>query len=196
MIELLETAFTCADPRQYGDNNENLQLPNASNIAFEAGVEDNRDLSLLIKACWSQAETFTGRMYRDTLTGKVIIRVSAPHSFVWPRYPFPDAITVEHLQNGSWVTDSAEYVPEVGMIDLHPHTLYRLTQVGTVAASPVSESVGRAVTNLTLYQLIHSPQRREFKSQSAGDSSLTRENLMGLFYGSGAGVLLASEVRK
>ena len=50
--------------------------------------------------------------------------------------------------------------------------------------------------NLAVYQLIQQPARREFKSQTMQDTTVTREAMMGVLYGSGAGALLASEVRK
>ncbi|MEO0939876.1 MAG: hypothetical protein AAFY38_17125 [Pseudomonadota bacterium] len=52
-----------------------------------------------------------------------------------------------------------------------------------------------AVRCLALYQLIQSPSRREFRTVTAGDSQLTRESLGPLFKMSGAGILLASEVK-
>ena len=54
--------------------------------------------------------------------------------------------------------------------------------------------VTEAVRNLALYQLIHSPARREFRTIQAADSTLTREALGPLFRMSGSGILLASEV--
>lgn len=61
--------------------------------------------------------------------------------------------------------------------------------------NPIRPNVTAAVHNLALYLLIHDPARREFRSKSAGDSSFTREGKMGALCGSGAGALLASEVR-
>lgn len=52
-----------------------------------------------------------------------------------------------------------------------------------------------AVRNLALYQLIHSPARREFRTVSAGDSTITREALGPIFKMSGAGILLSGEVQ-
>jgi len=64
--------------------------------------------------------------------------------------------------------------------------------------SNASEDAGahvlEAVRCLALYQLIHSPARREFRVIQAGDSTLTREAMGPLFRQSGAGMLLASEV--
>ncbi|QFT80833.1 hypothetical protein FIU89_09455 [Roseovarius sp. THAF27] len=51
-----------------------------------------------------------------------------------------------------------------------------------------------AVRCLALYQLIHSPARREFRVIQAGDSILTRQALGPLFQQSGAGILLAGDV--
>lgn len=59
----------------------------------------------------------------------------------------------------------------------------------------VGAHVTEAVRNLALYQLIQSPARREFRVIQAGDSMLTREALGPLFKMSGAGILLASDVK-
>ncbi len=186
MIELLETEFT------YGEVPANLA---ASDIALEAGVLWD-EAEAMIAASWIQAETFTGRTYRPVTSGTVIIKVSQEHPYCWPRHPFPNALGVEVYQNGQWVSHTETYVAAAGLIELVPWTLYRLTQIGTVTPPDPASNVVRAVQNLALYQLIQMPQRREFKSQTAGDTSLNREQLMGLFYGSGAGILLANEVRQ
>lgn len=55
--------------------------------------------------------------------------------------------------------------------------------------------VVEAVRCLALYQLIHSAARREFRTITAADSTLTREALGPLFRQSGAGILLASDVK-
>lgn len=59
----------------------------------------------------------------------------------------------------------------------------------------VGPHVTEAVRCLALYQLIHSAARREFRTITAADSTLTRETLGPLFRMSGAGILLASEVK-
>ena len=95
-------------------------------------------------------------------------------------------------------------VPEPGNPSVFIRKLFSLvlfelslvTQEPTLPVDPLPANVLRAVANLALYQLIHSPARREFRTQTTGDVTLTREAVMGLFYGSGAGALLASEVRK
>ncbi|WP_299376019.1 hypothetical protein [uncultured Tateyamaria sp.] len=61
-------------------------------------------------------------------------------------------------------------------------------------ADEAGPHVLEAVRCLALYQLIHSPARREFRVIQAGDSTLTRESLGPLMKMSGAGILLASEV--
>lgn len=81
----------------------------------------------------------------------------APMQYQWPRYPFPDALTVEAYSGGFWASATASYVPEAGLIDLDPFTLYRLTQTGTVAGAPVTAGVKQAVYNLALYQLMQGP---------------------------------------
>lgn len=186
MIALLETDFTP------GDDPETSLL--ASEVAYEADATED-EATAMLTASWAMVEAFTGRSYRDTTAGKVIVKAVCPMAFRWPRNPFPAALTVEAYAGGSWVPATASYVAEAGTIDLEAFTLYRLTQVGTVAGAPVSAGVQRAVHQLALYQLIHAPSRREFRSQSSGDFSFTRESLMPVFRGSGAGALLASEVR-
>ena len=186
MITLLETTFTP------GDDPATSLL--ASEVAFEADVTEG-EATAMLTASLAMVEAFTGKSYRDTTEGKVIVKTDAPMPFKWPRYPFPDALAVSAYQAGSWVSLSAPYVAEVGMIDLEPFRLTRLTQTGTVAGAPVTPAVTQAVQQLALYQLIQGPARREYRSQSSGDYSFTRESLMPVFRGSGAGALLASEVR-
>lgn len=187
MITLLETTFTP------GDDPATSLL--TSEVAFEADATET-EATAMLTASWAMVEAFTGRTYRDTTAGKIIIKTDAPMQYQWPRYPFPEAIGVSVYQGGSWVSLSAPYVAEVGMIDLEPFQLTRLTQTGTVAGAPVTPNVTRAVHQLALYQLMQGPARREYRSQASGDYSFTREALMPMFRGSGAGALLASEVRK
>ncbi|WP_323783426.1 hypothetical protein [Thalassovita sp.] len=187
MITLLETTFTP------GDDPATSLL--ASEVAFEADATET-EATAMLSASWSQIEAFTGRTYRDTTAGKIIVKTDAPMQYQWPRYPFPDALTVEAYSGGFWASATASYVAEAGLIDLDPFTLYRLTQTGTVAGAPVTAGVEQAVYNLALYQLMQGPSRREYRSQTSGDFAFTREALMPVFRGSGAGALLASEVRQ
>jgi hypothetical protein len=186
MITLLETSFTP------GDDPATSLL--ASEVAFEADATET-EATAMLTASWAMVEAFTGKAYRETTAGKVIVKADTLMTFTWPRYPFPEAIGVSVYRGGSWVSLSAPYVAEVGMIDLEPFQLTRLTQTGTVAGAPVTPNVTRAVHQLALYQLMQGPARREYPSQSSGDYSFTRESLMPVFRGSGAGALLASEVR-
>ncbi|MBO9478249.1 hypothetical protein J7382_11950 [Shimia sp. R11_0] len=186
MIEVLETEFT------YGDAPANIS---ASDVALEAGVSEV-DAATMIVASWIQAETFCNRAFRPITSGKVVIKVAQEQAWQWPRYPYPDDLVIEVHSKGSWVSHSETYVAVAGLVELVPWTLYRLTQSGTVTPPPPNDTVVQAVKNLALYQLVQMPQRREFKSQTAGDTSLTREEIKGLFYASGAGALLASEVRQ
>ena len=179
----LETTFV------YGDWPDS-----GANVAFDADI-DLYEAKPLIQTAWAQVEAFTGRTYRPITSGKAIIRVSSPIVWTWPRHPFPAALTVEVLSGGSWVAYSETYIPELGMVELEPFATYRLTQQGTVAGNTASPHVLEAVNNLALYQAIQGPARREFKAQSTGDSGFTREALMGVLYGSGAGAMLKSEVR-
>lgn len=187
MIQNLETKFTHADfPAS----------PVAPDIALEADVSE-ADALAAIQGAWQLVETFTGRTFRDTTAGKVIVKVAQEHPFPWPRFPFPDALTIEVFSNssGGWVDHHEIYIPALGWVELVPWTIYRLTQVGTVTGETPSPAVMQAVRNLALYQLVHAPARREFKSQTAGDTGFSREGVMGVMYGSGAGALLAGEVR-
>lgn len=186
MITLLETNFTP------GDDPATSLL--ASEIAFEADATET-EATALLTASWAMVEAFTGKTYRDTTAGKAIIKTDAPMQYQWPRYPFPEAVAAAQYTGGAWVSLPASYVSEVGLVDVSPFTLTRLTQTGTVAGAPVTPAVQRAVHQLALYQLMQGPARREFKSQTSGDFSFNREALMPVFRGSGAGALLTSEVR-
>ncbi|QBF32176.1 hypothetical protein [Thalassococcus sp. S3] len=185
MIEHFETKWSFgADPMD----------PQASDIALEAGTSELTAQGML-SASWAMVEAFTGKTYRDTTAGQVIVKVSAPMVWTWPRYPFPEELTFEAYAQGSWVQHAETYIPSAGLIELEPFTLYRIGHTTTTPGATVTPAVEQAVYNLTLYQLLQSPARREFKSQAAGDSSLTRETLMPVFYGSGAGAMLAGEMR-
>ncbi|MDW3116686.1 MAG: hypothetical protein R8G60_01995 [Roseovarius pacificus] len=185
MIELLEPTFTLgADP----------EAPVASDLALEASVTEAKAASMLSSA-WAQVEAFTGKTYRATLGAVIIIRVVSPMAWQWPRYPYPEDLTIEAYSQGAWVPWSEIYIPYAGLIELEPFTLYRLSHTTTTPGATVTPAVEQAVYNLALYQLIQSPGRREFQSQTAGDSGLTRERLMPIFQGSGAGALLAGEIR-
>jgi hypothetical protein len=186
MIALLETEF------QAGADPDTTLL--ASEVAFEADATLD-EATAMLTASWAMVEAFTGKCYRATTSGKVIVKTDAPMAFRWPRYPFPAALVVSVYSGGSWVSLSAPYVAEAGLIDLDPFTLYRLTQSGAVPGAIPSPAVVRAVHQLALYQLIQGPNRREYRSQSSGDFSFSRETLMPMFRGSGAGALLTSEVR-
>lgn len=186
MISLLETEFQPgADP---------VTTLLASEVAFEADAAQ-AEAEAMLTASWAMVEAFTGKTFRETTSGKVIVKTDAPMTFRWPRYPYPAALAVSVYRGGSWVSLSAPYVAEAGLIDLDPFTLYRLTQSGAVAGATPSPAVVRAVHQLALYQLIQGPNRREYRSQSSGDYSFSRESLMPVFRGSGAGALLTSEVR-
>ena len=158
------------------------QIATAADVSYWPALD-------MVNAVWAQVETFTGRTYRPMATGEVIVRAWGSGLFRWPRFPEPEAMTVETLAGTAWVPQAAAYVPGVG-VELAPG-VYRLRQVGMVPGCPVAPHVAQAVVHLALYQFVHMPHRREFRSQGAGDTSMTRESLMGLFYGSGAGALLA-----
>jgi hypothetical protein len=150
----------------------------------------------MIATAWEQAETFTGRTYYPVTAGQMRVDVRGIGVLRWPRYPAPEAFTFERKSNGAWQEFDVEHEAGLIDVDLPCRETWRITQVGTVDPGTPPAHVIQAVTGLALYQLVQMPQRREFKSQNAGDSGFTRESLMGLFWASGAGPMLASEVRK
>ncbi|MBE1282148.1 MAG: hypothetical protein GJ676_02435 [Rhodobacteraceae bacterium] len=169
--------------------------PTAVDVALEASVTNERATSM-IEASWHLAEAYTGRTYWPVTAAVAVATLEADGTVTWPRYPYPSAVTVDEWQGGAWASHTGhEYVPETGEVLNLTAGRYRITQTGTVTPDEPQPHVVEAVRNLALYQLIHSAARREFKTMTAGDSTLTREQLYGLFKGSGAGVLIASEVR-
>jgi hypothetical protein len=168
--------------------------PLAVDVALEAGVTNDR-ATAMIAASWSLAETFTGRLYWPVSAAVAVATLDADGDTAWPRYPFPDAVTVELWDGSDWTADAAAYIPELGAVTGLVIGKYKITQTGTTTPDTPGSHVVEAVRALALYQLIHSPARREFRQINAGDSSLTRESLAGLFRASGAGMLLAGEVR-
>ncbi len=186
MSQIINTAFT------YEPWPENLVR--GPDIATQAG-SSIAEAQFAIATAWAMAENYTRRTYRTVLTGVVTVEVDGISWVPWPRWPEPAAVTAELLASAfEWQPYEAFYLPGKG-ISLAGAGLYRLTQTGTVPAPTIPIHVLAAVQNLALYILVHAPHRREFKSQSAGDYSFTRENLFGLLYGSGAGPVLAGEVR-
>ena len=169
-------------------------LPYAPEIAVQAGVSAE-DASAMVGVAWQMASNFTRRAYRSVLTGVVMVQEEGFDWVYWPVWPDPTEITCELLSGRNWVPyNEGFYLPGRG-VDLAGQGLYRLTQVGTVEAPEIPAHVVAAVQCLATYLLIQSPQRREFKTQGAGDTSFSRESYMGVLYGSGAGAMLASEVR-
>lgn len=187
MIEFLEATFT-PNPAPVG-------LISASDVALEAGASEQQ-AAVFIAASWNMAETFTGRAYRGIASGEVLVRAHDPHEYRWPRYPFPDTITAEVWSDHLRGWDPVQVAYRGGYLDLCAGQMYRLVQAPTPPVDPMPQHVVQAVFNLAVYQLIQQPARREFKSQTMQDTTVTREALMGVLYGSGAGALLASEVRK
>lgn len=188
MIEYLETTLAMREPPPPPAS------PVASDIALEAGVAE-AEAQAFIASSWAMVENFTGRTYRGFGSGEILIKVDHPYEYRLPCFPYPEAVTAEIWsdQARTWEAVALDY--KAGYAQLYPRQLYRLTLSPTDPAT-IPANVTQAVANLALYQLIHAPTRREFRSQQHGDVSLTREALMGVFYGSGAGALLASEVRK
>lgn len=170
-------------------------IPDAVAVALESGVANDR-ATAMIAASWSLAETFTGRLYWPVSGAVAVATLGADGDATWPRWPFPAAVAVDVWTAGAWVANTGHtYVPELGLVTDLVAGRYRITQTGTTTPATPGSHVLEAVRALALYQLIHSPARREFKQINAGDSSLTRESLAGLFRASGAGMLLAGEVR-
>lgn len=175
--------------------------PDAVSVALEAAVSNDR-AAALIAASWHLVETFTGRSYWPVTAAVLVTETPASDiaqsgTAAWPREPFPADVEIQKWTAGAWATDAgADYVPDLGLcILLEPGARYRVSQVGTITPPAPGAHVVEAVRALALYQLIHSPARREFRQMTAGDGSLTREALDGLFRASGAGILLAGEVR-
>ena len=171
--------------------------PDAVSVALEASVANDR-ATAMISAAWAQVETFTGRNYWPVTAAVAVADMPTGSDFVtWPRAPYPADVLVEVRTGGAWVeSTTADYIPEFGtVLLLSPGERYRITQVGAVTPPAPGAHVLEAVRALSLYQLIHSAARREFRQMNAGDSSLTREALDGLFRASGAGILLSGEVR-
>lgn len=170
--------------------------PDAVSVALEASVTNDR-AQALIAASWALVETFTGRSYWPVMEAVGVATVpEAGGDVCWPRHPSPEAVVVELRSAGAWaVASGADYVAELGAVSGLAEGRYRITQTGEVTPDAPAAHVVEAVRALALYQLIHSPARREFRAITAGDGSLTREALDGLFRASGAGILLAGEVR-
>lgn len=171
------------------------ELPAAQDVALEAGVTQERAASV-ITAAWAMVEAYTGRNYWP-VTAAVLIGEGREDATVWwPRKPAPEAVTVERLSAGAWVEDHAPmFVEGPGYLAFaQPGKTYRLTQVGEIAAAP-SHTAVEAVRALALYQLIHSPARREFRQVQSADTTMTREAYGNVMAASGAGMLLAGEVR-
>lgn len=187
MIEFLEATFT-PNPAPVG-------LISASDVALEAGASEQQ-AAVMLAASWSQAETFTGRAYRGIASGEVLVRAHDPHEFKWPRFPYPETVSAEVWSDHLRGWDPVQVAYRGGYLDLCAGQMYRLVQAPTAPLDPMPAHVLQAVSNLAVYQLIQQPARREFKSQTMQDTTVTREALMGVLYGSGAGALLASEVRK
>lgn len=182
---IVSSAFT------YGPWPEDL--PFYSNVALQAGVSVE-EAQAMISVAWAMASNFTRRAYRAVLTDQILVRQEGFGWVFWPVWPEPASIISELLSGRDWVAHESFYLPGMGA-DLDGAGLYRLTQVGEVDAPEIPPHVVSAVQCLALYMLIQSPHRREFKTQGAGDSSFSRESYMGVLYGSGAGAMLATEVR-
>lgn len=168
--------------------------PGAVDVALEASVPNER-ATAMIAASWVLAETFTGRTYWPVTNAQALGVLDADGEARWPRDPAPDALGVDLWQAGAWVPHTGHtYVPEQGLVTDLAAGRYRFTQEGLITPDVPAAHVVEAVRALALYQLIHSPARREFRVIDAGDSRLSREALAGLFKASGAGILLSSEV--
>ncbi|MGQ0565540.1 MAG: hypothetical protein ACT4OK_10775 [Gemmobacter sp.] len=170
-------------------------VPLAVDVALEAGAANDR-ATAVIGAAWAMAETFTGRNYWPVTAAVLTMQAGDDCEAWWPRAPAPAAVTMERLSGREWVADTGPmYMADAGWFTfLAPGATYRFTQVGTVTPAP-SANVLEAVRALALYSLIQSPARTEFRQIQAGDSTLTREALGGVFAMSGAGAMLAWEVR-
>ncbi len=170
--------------------------PAPGEVALEAGVALDR-ATAMIGAAWAMAETFTGRNYYPVTAAVLTAQAGEACELRWPRSPAPATVTVERLSGREWVVDGEPWWDgHTGLLTwCAPGATYRVTQVGTLSpVAPMGWTV-EAVRCLALYSLIQSPARREFAMVQAGDSTLKREALGGLFQASGAGAMLAGEVR-
>ena len=167
--------------------------PQASQIALGAGVSGSEAVSMIAVA-WAMICTYTRRTYCPVLSGEVLVHVKGMALFRWPRWPEPTEVETQMLVNGEWKPCAAKYIKGIG-VELDGTGYYRLAQVGTVPAPEIPAHVFAAVQNLATYLIIQGPARREFKTQGAGDASFSRESMMGALYGSGAGAMIAGEVR-
>lgn len=169
--------------------------PAPGEVALEAAVTQDR-AAALIATSWAMAETFTGRNYWPVTAAQFTAEAGEACELWWPRSPAPSSVTVERLSGRAWMPDDGPMydAPSGHLAFCAPGARYRVTQVGTVTPAPGAHVV-EAVRALALYQLIHSAARREFRQVQAGDSTLTREAMGGLFQASGAGIVLAGEVR-
>lgn len=183
---ILWTAF------EYGDYPAS---PFPADIALEAGASYEAG-SQAVATAWAMVSSFTRRAYRSVTSAVVVVRENGCSLFQWPIHPAPAALTIHYLTSPGfdWAECGAKYLPEIGA-DLDGPGTYRLTQTGEVAAPTIPPHVLNAVANLAIYLLVQAPQRREFKTQGAGDSNFTRESLMGYLWGSGAGPMLVDQVR-
>ena len=169
-------------------------IPEAVFVALEACVTQDR-ATAMIGAAWVMAEAFTGRNYWPVTAAELTADASESLEIYWPRFPAPAAVTVERLQGRLWVADDGPWWDRGRLFFCAPGARYRITQTGTLTPPEPGANVLEAVRGLALYSLIHSPARREFREVQSGDSTLTREALGGLFQASGAGLMLATEVR-
>lgn len=167
--------------------------PVASDLALEASTTEGT-AQMMLNSSWQMVETFTKRHYRALTGGKLILRTEDPVLYRLPLWPYPQTVTRDIHAGGGWLSETPGYLPETGEVRLGAYGTFRVI-FDAIPAPALKPNVVQAVHNLALYLLIHDPARREFRSQSAGDSSFTREGMMGALYGSGAGALLAGEVR-
>ncbi|MDB5663553.1 hypothetical protein [Cypionkella sp.] len=167
--------------------------PQPSQIALEAGAS-GADAINMVEVAWAMISTYTRRQWCPVLSGEVLVHVKGMALFRWPRWPEPAAVETQMLVSGEWKPCDAHYIKGVG-VELDGSGYYRLAQVGTVPAPEIPAHVFAAVQNLATYLLVQGPARREFKTQGAGDANFSRESMMGALYGSGAGAMIASEVR-
>lgn len=171
--------------------------PAPGEVALEAAVTLDR-ATAMIAASWAMAEAFTARNYWPVTAAVLLAEPNEDGHIFWPRVPAPADVTVERLKGREWITDSESWwvVAGGGYLEAStPGARYRITQTGTLTPAAPGAHVVEAVRCLALYQLVHSAARREFAMVQAGDSTLKREALGGLFAMSGAGAMLAGEVQ-
>lgn len=176
------------------ERGEMPSVPDAASVAVEAGVPLDR-AQAVIAASWELVEAFTGRVFWPVLSAQLHVHIDGDAPVRWPRFPWPEDVTVTDIDRSMVPMDPENFSYSVSgwVSGLFWQNVVIQPTAPIVPPAPKANVV-EAVRNLALYQLIHSATRREFKSLTAGDSTLVREAAGPLMGASGAGALLRGEV--